>query len=208
MFSRALTNEERQWLTELESFVKEKHADLGSHDYSHVLQVVEYAIEIANNIEEQADPVVVICGALLHDIGRTVSDSMHGLAGGAMAEELLESLPLTDEQIIRITKVIVRHTASSHVPPQATEEKTIYDADGLDRLGTMGLLRGFVDKKGSMMDVLERYMAKRVKEYDKLFFPVSQKMGKELDDEMRKLIALFTKRLNERKESVEQLTLP
>ena len=208
MFSRALTNEERQWLTELESFVKEKHADLGSHDYSHVLQVVEYAIEIANNIEEQADPVVVICGALLHDIGRMVSDSMHGLAGGAMAEELLESLPLTDEQIIRITKVIVRHTATSHVQPQTTEEKIIYDADGLDRLGTMGLLRGFVDKKGSMIDVLERYMAKRVKEYDKLFFPVSRKMGKELDTEMRKLIALFTKRLNERKESVEQLILP
>lgn len=208
MFSRALTNEERQWLTELESFVKEKHADLGSHDYSHVLQVVEYAIEIANNIEEQADPVVVICGALLHDIGRMVSDSMHGLAGGAMAEELLESLPLTDEQIIRITKVIVRHTATSHVLPQTTEEKIIYDADGLDRLGTMGLLRGFVDKKGSMIDVLERYMAKRVKEYDKLFFPVSRKMGKELDTEMRKLIALFTKRLNERKESVEQLILP
>jgi len=208
MFSRALTNEERQWLTELESFVKEKHADLGSHDYSHVLQVVEFAIEIANNIEEQADPVVVICGALLHDIGRMVSDSMHGLAGGALAEELLESLPLTDEQIIRITKVIVRHTATSHVPPQTTEEKIIYDADGLDRLGTMGLLRGFVDKKGSMMDVLERYMAKRIKEYDKLFFPISRKMGKELDVEMRKLITLFTKRLNERKESVEQLILP
>ncbi|MFZ2146116.1 MAG: HD domain-containing protein [Sedimentisphaerales bacterium] len=208
MFSRALTDEERQWLTELESFVKEKHAVLGSHDYSHVLQVVEYAIEIANHIEEQADPVVVICGALLHDIGRAISDTMHGLAGGAIAEELLESLPLTNKQITKITKVIVRHTATSHVRPQTTEEKIIYDADGLDRLGTMGLLRGFVDKKGSMMDVLERYMAKRVKEYDNLFFPISRSIGKQLDNEMRQLIALFTQRLNERKQSVEQLTLP
>jgi len=208
MFSRALTDEERQWLKELESFVKEKHAVLGSHDYSHVLQVVEYAIEIANHIEEEADPVVVICGALLHDIGRAISDTMHGLAGGAIAEELLESLPLTNKQIVRITKVIVRHTATSHVRPETTEEKIIYDADGLDRLGTMGLLRGFVDKKGSMMDVLERYMAKRVKEYDKLFFPISRSIGKQLDDEMRQLIALFTQRLNERKQSVEQLTLP
>jgi len=208
MFSRTLTDEEKQWLKELESFVEEKHADLGSHDYAHVLQVTEFAIEIANNIEEQVNPVVVICGALLHDIGRTVSHNMHGLAGGAMAEALLESLPLTNEQIVRITKVIVRHTASSHVPPETAEEKIIYDADGLDRLGAMGLLRGFVDKKGSMMEVLERYMAKRVKEYDKLFFPISRKIGKELDDEMRQLIALFTKRLNERKQSVEQLTLP
>jgi uncharacterized protein len=208
MFSRALTNEEKRWLKELETFVEEQHADLGSHDYSHVLQVTEFAIEIANNIEEQVDPVVVICGALLHDIGRTVSYKMHGLAGGAMAEELLESLPLTNEQIMKITKVIVRHTAASHVPPQTVEEKIVYDADGLDRLGTMGLLRGFVDKKGSMMEVLERYMAKRVKEYDNLFFPISQKIGKELDTEMRQLIKLFTKRLNERKQTIEQLRLP
>jgi uncharacterized protein len=208
MFSRALTDEERLWLKELESFVQEKHSDLGSHDYAHVLQVADYAIEIANNIDEQVDPVVVICGALLHDIGRTISDRVHGLAGGAMAEALLESLPLTNEQIRRITRVIVRHTASSHVHPETTEEKIVYDADGLDRLGAMGLLRGFVDKKGSMMEVLERYMAKRVKEYDNLFFPISRTLGKQLDNEMRKLIDLFTRRLNERKQSVEQLTLP
>ncbi|MHC4575647.1 MAG: HDIG domain-containing metalloprotein, partial [Planctomycetota bacterium] len=91
MFSRSLTSEERKWLKEIEQFVKEKHAKLGSHDYSHVLQVTEFAIEIANNIEEEVDPVVVICGALLHDIGRTISDGMHGLVGGSMAEELLES---------------------------------------------------------------------------------------------------------------------
>jgi len=208
MFSRSLTADERRWLQEIELFVKEKHANLGSHDYSHVLQVTEFAIEIANNIEEEVDPVVVICGALLHDIGRMISDEMHGLVGGSIAEELLESLPLSEEQAIRITKVIVRHTATSHVAPQTVEEKIVYDADGLDRLGTMGLLRGFVGKKGSMVDVLERYMAKRVKAYDKLFFPISQKIGKARDEEMRKLIMLFTQRLNERKETVEELTLP
>ena len=208
MFSRSLTSGERRWLEEIELFVKEKHASLGGHDYSHVLQVTEFAIEIANNIEEEVDPVVVICGALLHDIGRMISDEMHGLVGGSIAEELLESLPLSEEQAIRITKVIVRHTATSHVAPQTVEEKIVYDADGLDRLGTMGLLRGFVGKKGSMVDVLERYMAKRVKAYDKLYFPISQKIGKARDEEMRKLIMLFTKRLNERKETVEELTLP
>jgi putative nucleotidyltransferase with HDIG domain len=208
MFSRSLTSDERRWLEEIELFVKEKHANLGSHDYSHVLQVTEFAIEIANNVEEEVDPVVVICGALLHDIGRTISDEMHGLVGGSIAEKLLESLPLSDEQANRITKVIVRHTATSHVVPHCVEEKIVYDADGLDRLGTMGLLRGFVGKKGSMVEVLERYMAKRVKAYDKLFFPISQKIGKMRDEEMRKLIMLFTQRLNERKETVDELILP
>jgi uncharacterized protein len=208
MFSRSLTSEERQWLEKIEFFVKEKHANLGSHDYSHVLQVAEFAIEIAGNIEEEVDPVVVICGALLHDIGRTISDEVHGLVGGSIAEELLESLPLSDKQVTRITKVIVRHTASSHIAPQSVEEKVVYDADGLDQLGAMGLLRGFVGKKGSMLDVLERYMAKRVKAYDNLFFPISQKIGKKRDEEMRELIMLFTQRLKERKETVEELILP
>jgi uncharacterized protein len=209
MFGRSLTSNERQLLMQLESFVKEKHARLEEHDYSHVLQVTEFAIEIASNIEEEVDPMVVICGALLHDIGRTMSDDMHGLIGGAMAEELLRSLPLTREEIDRITRVIVRHTPTSHVAPESVEEKIVYDADGLDRLGAMGLLRGFIGKEEkSMVEILERYMSKRVKDYDMLFFPISRGIGKKLDAEMRELISLFTKRLNERKQTVEELELP
>ena len=208
MFSRGLTEEERQLLVEIESFVQEKHANLGTHDYSHVMQVTEFAIVIADSVAEEVDPLIVICGALLHDIGRTISNTMHGLTGGSMAEKLLESLPLDEEQVRRITKVIVRHTPTSHMPPESVEERIVYDADGLDRLGAMGLLRGFVGKKGSMVEVLERYMSRRVKDYDKLFFPISRKIGKELDTEMRALISIFTGRLNERKQNVEELTLP
>ena len=169
---------------------------------------IQYAIDIANEIDEEVDPIILICGALLHDIGRTVSINLHGLVGGSIAEELLESLNFGEEQIDRITNVIVRHTATSHIPPQRVEEKIVYDADGLDQLGAMGLLRGFIGKKGSMVGVLERYMSKREKAYDKLFFPTSQRIGKSLDKEMKELIALFTMRLNERKHDVEKITLP
>ncbi len=205
---RKLTPEEKKMIKELESFIREKHISLGGHDFSHVLHVTQYAIDIANNIDEEVDPIVLICGALLHDIGRTVSNAMHGLIGGSMSEELLESLPLSKEYVDKITKVIVRHTASSHVIPESVEEKIVYDADGLDRLGSMGLLRGFVGKSGGLLKVLEMYMKKRVKDYDKLFFPYSRKIGKELDVEMRGLIKLFTKRLNERKHDIEELDLP
>lgn len=208
MFSRGLTQEERGLLVEIESFAQEKHANLGPHDYSHVVQVTEFAIEIADSVEEEVDPLVVICGALLHDIGRTISNAMHGLVGGSMAEKLMESMPLDEDQVRRITKVIVRHTPTSHMPPESAEEKIVYDADGLDRLGAMGLLRGFVGKKGCMVEVLEKYMSKRVKDYDKLFFPISRKIGKLLDTEMRELISIFTRRLDERKHKVDELTLP
>jgi hypothetical protein len=34
-----------------------------------------------------------------------------------------------------------------HVAPESVEEKIVFDADGLDRLGAMGLLRGFIGKE-------------------------------------------------------------
>jgi putative nucleotidyltransferase with HDIG domain len=208
MFNRKLTQEEKEKLRQIERFVKEKHINLEGHDYSHVLAVTQYAIDIANEIDEDVEPMILICGALLHDIGRTLTNDLHGLLGRSIAEELLESLEFKREQIKRITDVIVRHTVTSHIPPQRIEEKIVYDADALDQLGAMGLLRGFIGKKGSMVSVLERYMSKREKAYDKLFFPTSQRIGKDLDKEMKDLIALFTKRLNERKHDVEKITLP
>jgi hypothetical protein len=113
-----------------------------------------------------------------------------------------------DGEIKKITDIIVRHTPTSHIPPKRIEEKIVYDADALDRLGTMGLLRGFIGKKGSMVKVLELYMSKREMAYNELIFPTSQRIGKELDEEMKVLITLFTKRLNERKHDVEKITLP
>lgn len=208
MFIRKLTKEERLRIRQIESFVKEKHINLESHDYSHVLAVTQFAIDIANDVEEEVDPIILICGALLHDIGRTVSNNIHGLVGSSIAEELLESLDFEKGQIKRITDIIVRHTPTSHIPPQRMEEKIVFDADALDQLGTMGLLRGFIGKKGSMVNVLETYMSKREKAYDKLYFPTSQKIGKELDEEMKILITLFTKRLKERKHDVENILLP
>jgi putative nucleotidyltransferase with HDIG domain len=208
MFTRKLTDNEKEKLRQIERFVKEKHISLESHDYSHVLAVTQYAIDIANEIDEEVDPIILICGALLHDIGRTLTNNIHGLVGGSVAEELLESMDFQKEQIKRITDIIVRHTVTSHIPPQRIEEKIVYDADALDQLGAMGLLRGFIGKTGSMVSVLERYMSKREKAYDRLYFPASQRMGKELDEEMKKLIDLFTMRLNERKHDVEKIMLP
>ena len=83
MFTRNLIEDEVGVIGNIETFVRDKHDTLQGHDYSHVLAVTHYAIEIAKRIPDPVDPFVLICGALFHDIGRvgTGTGRLHGLRG-------------------------------------------------------------------------------------------------------------------------------
>ncbi|MFW9780449.1 MAG: HD domain-containing protein [Candidatus Heimdallarchaeota archaeon] len=206
MFTRTLTKEELGILLRIQEFVKRCHATSDSHDYSHVLTVARNTIKIAKNIEDPVDPFVAISGALLHDIGKTNSmfSSFHGLFGGSIAEEFLEGIGNLDHKVRdKITRVVVRHTPTSGIPPQTPEEKVVYDADTLDRLGLMGLLRGFIGKEGSMEQILEKYMSRRLQDYGNLNYEYSKELGMEGSQELEGFSAVIQKRLDQRMESIE-----
>ena len=59
MFTRNLTEDEIAIVRKIEVFVRDKHDKLQSHDYSHVLAVTQYAIEIGQRIPDPVDPFVV-----------------------------------------------------------------------------------------------------------------------------------------------------
>jgi putative nucleotidyltransferase with HDIG domain len=89
MFERKLTRKEVELIGEIEALIKDKHGQAQGHDYSHVLQVTRYAIQIAGAIPDEVNPFILICGALFHDIGRigTVTGVLHGLRGATIADE-------------------------------------------------------------------------------------------------------------------------
>lgn len=206
VFKRKLSKEEEKILEKVVDFVEEKHHRAEGHDYSHVLEVCKHSIEIARKIKEPVDPFVLLAGALLHDIGRVGAKSgrFHGLDGGARAEEFLESLIKNSAAIHRITRIIVRHTPTSHIAPQSTEEKVVSDGDTIERLGFMGMIRGIMGKKGTMEEIIEDRVHKRLADYDKLFFDVSKKMAapqyKETVNLSKTLKSKLKKRLSEIKE--------
>ena len=125
MFTRSLTEKEKTALLRLEDFVRNAHANSDSHDYAHVLTVCKNAINIAKSISEPVDPFILTCGTLLHDIGKSVPNyaRIHGLFGGAIAEEFLDGQHFDQEIILAVTRVVIRHTRSSFIPPETTEEK-------------------------------------------------------------------------------------
>jgi len=213
MFSRKLTADEAKRIRLIEAFVRNKHRESDSHDFSHVLEVTQYAIKIAAHESESVDPFILICGALLHDIGKTnlTFKSMHGLIGSAIAEEFLDALGYSTPELkpVRdsICRIVARHTPTTMVAPETAEEKIVFDADCLDRLGVIGVLRGFIGKSGSIAEILEAKMKTRVKDYAKLHFDESKRIGKTLNEETLRFIDLVSRELKKRKASIEELEL-
>lgn len=207
VFARKLSEEETAILLRMQEFVKSAHSESNSHDYAHVLSVCRYAIKIGKEIEEPVDPFVLIAGALLHDIGKTnsVFSHIHGLFGGSIAEEFLDGIKIAADLRDSICRVVIRHTPTSMIPPETPEEKAVFDADTLDRLGLMGLLRGFIGKDGAMDKIMNTYMEKRKQDYKKLHYKVSKDIGLEKDQMMLAFIQIIEDRLKTRMESIVNL---
>jgi uncharacterized protein len=206
-FKRKLNEKEIEQLRTMQEFVKNAHYHSTSHDYAHVLSVCRNAIQIAKKIEHEVDPFVIISAALLHDIGKTnnLFSHIHGLLGGALAEEFLDGIRIESKLKDRICRAVIRHTPTSLLPPETNEEKVIFDADALDRIGLMGLLRGFIGKTGSMNEILTKYMNKRLQTYESLNFNATKDMCDLANKEMEAYISIIEIRLKARMESIENI---
>lgn len=208
VFTRKLSREEREIVERIVDFVKEKHHRSEGHDYSHVLEVCRLSIEIAKKINDHVDPFVLMCGALLHDIGRINSPNglFHGLDGAARANELLKNYIDDVETSMKIQNVIVRHTPESRIPPETPEEKVVFDADTVERLGFMGLVRTLMGKSGTMEDIIEHQVHKRLNDYQKLYYPISRKMSRKAYKETIAVSNTLKKDLKRRTNEIHEIT--
>jgi HD superfamily phosphodiesterase len=207
VFKRHLKKSEAEILVVLQNFIKNAHSDSDSHDYAHVLSVLRYSIQIAKEIPDEVDPFILCAGALLHDIGKTndVFSHIHGLFGGSLAEEFLDGLALNRKLTDAICRVVVRHTPTSMIPPETSEEKVVFDADTLDRLGLMGLMRGFIGKTGAMDKIMHKYMERRKFDYKKLHYDISKKIGDAKNQELLVFSEIIEDRLSTRMASIKHI---
>ncbi len=208
VFRRKLYPGEIRIVEHIIDFVKDKHHRAEGHDYSHVLEVCRLSINIAKRIKDPVDPFVLMCGALLHDIGRINSPNglFHGVDGASRANELLKNY-IDDENVSRqIQEVIVKHTPESMIPPQTPEEKVVFDADTIERLGFMGMVRGIMGKSGTMDDIIDDRVHKRLKDYQKLFYPVSRRVAKKAYKETIAVSNTLKKDLKRRANEIHEVT--
>ena len=136
-----------------------------AHDFKHVDRVRNRALMLAEG-EDFNKPEIVEITALLHDIGLAKVDKgnektgfinlpPHGSLGAEIAGKYLtENTDLAEEVIGLITDAIRYHSS----PPSVVEEhlaalgekgtllEILRDADVLDALGAVGLMRAFTSK--------------------------------------------------------------
>lgn len=115
-----------------------------AHGFDHVTRVAALAKHIA--LSESYNQDEAEAAGLLHDIGRTVQEAEqgHGPAGVPLAKELLDTYTLFNtEAKQRILAAIHDHSAF-----ETTEALTqiIQDADKLDGLGAVGIMRAYTSK--------------------------------------------------------------
>ncbi|MBU0976016.1 MAG: HD domain-containing protein [Patescibacteria group bacterium] len=112
-----------------------------AHNWDHIYRDIINAIWIGE--AEKANMEVVFPSIVLHDIGFLYDPdpSIHHKLGAEKCIEWLEDWNKEDKKAIRLC--ILAHKGKSFefsIEPESIEEKVVYDADQLEKMGYAGLL--------------------------------------------------------------------
>nr|BBH92363.1 phosphohydrolase [Thermogemmatispora argillosa] len=137
-----------------ERFLSQGRADL-AHGWDHIERVYRLALGIGQR--EGADRFVVGMAALLHDLGRVapagegpeqgqgqasaVQGRHHADLSHELAAELLTAYRVPEAEREAILHAVLAHSFSRGVEPRTLEARVVRDADRLDALGAIGIMR-------------------------------------------------------------------
>ena len=112
-----------------------------AHGWEHIKRVYRLALYIAE--QEHADTFVVGMAALMNDIGHLSTEKSvhHAELSISMADELLLAYGVSADSRQAILHAIAAHSFSLGIEPHTLEAKIVRDADRLDGLGAIGILR-------------------------------------------------------------------
>lgn len=112
-----------------------------AHGWEHIQRVYKLGLALAE--QEHADTFIVGMAALMHDMGHlsTERTNHHAHLSLSMAQELLSAYEVSGDMQQAILHAIEAHSFSLGVEPRTLEAKVVRDADRLDALGAIGILR-------------------------------------------------------------------
>jgi len=118
-------------------------SDDPGHDWTHVERVVRSCQELGG--VAGADLSLLVPAALLHDVvNRPKDDPARLLASRDAADEaarLLSQAGYSHGEILRICSIVLEHSYTAGRAPSSLESAILQDADRLDALGAVGILR-------------------------------------------------------------------
>ncbi|MBA2681818.1 MAG: HD domain-containing protein [Ktedonobacteraceae bacterium] len=119
-----------------------------AHGWEHVSRVYALSQYIAE--KEGADLFIVGMAALLHDLGHTATPTLSKAAAAPshhtddsviLATTIMRRFEIPEEIQPAIVHAILTHSFSRGLEPQTLEAHVLRDADRLDALGALGIMR-------------------------------------------------------------------
>ena len=108
----------------------------------HVQRMTEWCQRLGP--EQGADMESLVAGALVHDVGVLTDRKLHYLAGKPVAEKILRDAGLPEEKIAPALHVLESHSRYGGPDPASLEARVGQDADALEYIGAIGILRAVV----------------------------------------------------------------
>lgn len=110
-----------------------KHFGKDERRITHALAVLDYAEQIMRR--EGANPKVVLTAAVLHDVGITEGERLHGSSAGRwqekygpdIADAIMKNLGMDEETRDHVRRIIANHHSARDI--DTTEFRVIWDAD-------------------------------------------------------------------------------
>jgi uncharacterized protein len=155
----------------------------GSHGMDHTERVARMCRMIGE--QEHADMRVLIPAALLHDIARPLEKEKglpHETEGASMAESYLRSIQYNENLIPAIKDAIRTHRYRSLEKPVSKEARILSDADKLDAMGALGIVRTFMraaEHGGGIDDAVAHFHDKLLRLRDLMYTSTGQKIAGE-----------------------------
>ena len=172
-----------------------------AHRFDHLSRVQKRSLLIAEILEREQgitiDRYTLSLAAILHDIDQPFDDKeSHAERSAVKAGEILDSLDLPHHIIEKVQKIIREHSSEDGKPPETWEGKVLFDADKLDGLGEIGIMRVF--KLCGQMgltpeETIEWYERKIQKALPLMQTDIAKKMGKDDFDYVIRFIEQFKK---------------
>ncbi|MBD3230061.1 MAG: HD domain-containing protein [Candidatus Lokiarchaeota archaeon] len=167
-------------MSKIEIFAKNNVVKDFLHGWSHIERVIKYARYVNGEVNANWD--IVYCAALLHDVGHKYKAENHNVKSAEMARNLLQELEIEEKTIKKVEHAILTHSRQYATDkPINIEAKVLFDADGMDLFGSIGLMRALLScifkKKG--FKCIIRKCEWRLEEKENFYSNKSKKFVKE-----------------------------
>ncbi|MFX1294953.1 MAG: HD domain-containing protein [Promethearchaeota archaeon] len=131
------------FMQEIEKFARENMVQDFLHGWSHIERVLKYASIINRGVNANWD--IIKSAILLHDIGYGKDREKHHEISAVLAEEFLLTKEIDQDIISNIKHCIISHSRQfAKEKPLSKEAQVVFDADGMDLFGPIGLMRALL----------------------------------------------------------------